>query len=381
MPTRVSDFTSQKFKFFSFLAMALLVYVHGYDLNERYLQPWSFVDEPLTFTTFSEYLLSNGLFRFRIPILFIISGYLYALHDSKPYGERIRKRARTLVVPYLLWSAIGLAFTYVLQLWPESSAVVAGAHLQPFGDTPVAQYGLGQLWVSLVMAPTPFQLWFLRCLFIYNVAYPWIRGAVMAKPRVTFGVMGFLWLATFGAWFFEGEGLLFFTLGVWLCKTGKDIDARPSWLRLGPTALLWIALAAFKTWLAFFHDPRIPTGPAASTIARVVALLFLHKAVIGLGMLVMWYGIDGVVRWAMARRWFVWMSGFSFMIYALHVPLINYAMIWIFPLVQGVPHYRLLVYILLPTAVTAFCVLTGATLRAVAPKVYGVLTGGRGFAA
>jgi fucose 4-O-acetylase-like acetyltransferase len=380
MTGRVSDFTSQKFRFFSFLAMALLVYVHGYDLNVRFLQPWSLVDEPLTVTTFGEYLLSNGLFRFRIPILFIISGYLFALHDEQPYGQRIRKRARTLVVPYLLWSAIGLAFTFVLQKWAVTSAIVATAHLQPFGNVPVAKLGFWQFAVSLVIVPTPFQLWFLRCLFVYNVAYPWVRSAVLRAPRLTFGVLGVLWLATFGAWLFEGEGLLFFTLGVWLCKTGKDIDARPSWLRLAPTALLWLALAALKTWLAFHHEDRSGPSMTASTGTLLFALAMLHKAVVALGMLVMWYGIDGAVRWSMAQRWFVWLTGFSFMIYALHVPLINYAMIWIFPIVQGVPHYRLLVYLLLPTAVTAFCVLAGAALRRTLPRVYGVLTGGRGLA-
>ncbi|MBI1808579.1 MAG: acyltransferase [Gemmatimonadetes bacterium] len=381
MDARIGTFTSQKFRFFSFLAMALLVYVHGYDLHERYLQPWSFVDERLTFTTFVEYLLSNGLLRFRIPILFIISGYLFAFNDRQPYGARIRKRVRTLLVPYVLWSAIGLVFTLVLQQWEATAAIVRSAHLQPFGDVPVARLGIWQLWVSLVVVPTPFQLWFLRCLFVYNLAYPWIRTAVLRAPRATFGVLGVLWVMTFGAWIFEGEGLLFFTLGVWLCKTEQDIETRPSWFRPVPTAVLWVGLAALKTWLAFFHDPRLPTGPASTTIARVVALLFLHKTVVALGMVVMWYGIDDAVRWAMARRWFVWLSGFSFMIYALHVPLLTYAMIWVFPLVEHVPHYRLLVYLLLPTTVTAVCVLTGAALRGVAPKLYGVLTGGRGFAA
>jgi hypothetical protein len=231
-----------------------------------------------------------------------------------------------------------------------------------------------------VVVTTPFQLWFLRCLFIYNLAYPWIRAAVLQRPRVTFGVMGVLWLLTVGAWFVEGEGLLFFTLGVWLCKTERNIDTRPAWLRLAPTALLWIALAALKTWLAYYHDPRLASGPSAATVERAVSLLVLHKAVVALGMLTMWFGIDPAVRWAMARRWFVWLSGFSFIIYALHVPLVNYAMIWVFPLVQGVPHYRLLVFALLPTVVTAFCVLAGASLRRVAPRVYSVLTGGRGIA-
>ena len=70
----VGDLSSKKFKFFSFLSMVLLVYVHGYNLQNSYLQPFSTVHEPLTVTTFTEYFLANGLFRFRIPMLFIISG-------------------------------------------------------------------------------------------------------------------------------------------------------------------------------------------------------------------------------------------------------------------------------------------------------------------
>lgn len=368
MTQRVDAFTSSKFKFFSFLAMVLLVYVHGYDLNERYLQPWSLVNEPLTFTTFVEYLLANGLFRFRIPILFIISGYLFALGDARPYGERVGKRVRTLLVPYVLWSAIGLAFTFVLEQSAAGAAVVREAHLQPFAGVPVRDLGLGRTLLSLLV-PTPFQLWFIRCLFVYNLAYPWIRAAVLRAPRVTFSVFTLLWLATFGAFFIEGEGLLFFSLGVWLSKTGRDIDARPTWLRIGPAAVVWVALAVIKTWMAFQGDPR--WGPA---------MTLLHKAVVAGGMLVMWYGIDPAVRVLMRQRWFVWLTGFAFMIYALHVPLINYAMIWIFPKVSHVPHYRLWVFVLLPTVVTAFCVAVGAALRFATPRVYGVLTGGRGFA-
>lgn len=76
------ELTSRKFRFFSFLSMILLVYVHGYNLNDAYLQPFTLVQEPFTFTAFFEYLTANGLFRFRIPLLFVISGYLFALQDQ-----------------------------------------------------------------------------------------------------------------------------------------------------------------------------------------------------------------------------------------------------------------------------------------------------------
>lgn len=114
----IQPFISQKFKFYSFLSMFLLVYVHGYNLNNSYLQPFTIVEEPLTFTTFFEYLTANGLFRFRIPMLFAISGYLFALGDEQPYLQRIGKRTSTLLLPYFIWSAIALLITFYGSSFP-----------------------------------------------------------------------------------------------------------------------------------------------------------------------------------------------------------------------------------------------------------------------
>ena len=90
--------------------MVLLVYVHAFNLHPRYLQPWTQVEEPLTAGAWLQYFLANGLLRFRIPILFAISGYLFARRDGpEPHGRRVRRRLRTLGLPYLLWSGLWLA--------------------------------------------------------------------------------------------------------------------------------------------------------------------------------------------------------------------------------------------------------------------------------
>lgn len=59
--------------------------------------------------TWLQYFLANGLLRFRIPILFAISGYLFARrHGAEPHGARVWRRLRTLGLPYLLWSGLWL---------------------------------------------------------------------------------------------------------------------------------------------------------------------------------------------------------------------------------------------------------------------------------
>ena len=108
-------------------------------------------------------------------------------------------------------------------------------------------------------------------------------------------------------------------------------------------------------------------------------LIILHKLTIFSGLITAWYGCNGLVTWCMQRKWFVWLTAFSFMIYALHAPLIAYAIEAVFAVVNQVPHYRLLTFIFLPLTIIAFAVGTGALLRRVWPGLYGVLTGGRGM--
>jgi fucose 4-O-acetylase-like acetyltransferase len=367
----MDQFVSQKFRFYSFISMVLLVFVHGYNLNIRYLQPFTIVDEHLTVNTFLQYFLANGIFRFRIPMLFIISGYLFALRDEKPYGERVVKRLRTLLVPYLIWSAIGILITLLLEQWTVSRTAVIQTSLWPFPEKRIAEYSVANLLTRWVLAPLPFQLWFIRCLLMYNIMYPLLMAAVTRYTWVTFIIAAFLWLSSFFGWFVEGEGLLFFTLGIWISKSNFDVQKSPSWYRRGYAVSIWVGCAAFKTWLAF-------NGQFGAPII-VPSLIVLHKFVVICGLVAVWYGFDPVVKFFMNSSWFAWLSAFSFIIYALHAPFVSYAINIVFTYVDGYPNFRLLTYFILPSAIIGTCVLIGATVRLLSPKTYGLLTGGRGL--
>ncbi len=376
IPVKVSDFNSRKFKFWSFISMFLLVFVHGYNLNERYLQPWSMPTDSFSLTTFIEYFLANGIFRFRIPMLFIISGFLFALHDNKPYGERTRKRLRTLLLPYLIWSALGFAFTYFLELFPYTRDVVSASNIVRIDDSRALlhDYRWYEMLGRWILIPVPYQLWFLRVLLMYNLAYPAIRWCVTHRIAkwIFFSVAILMWLGTMGFVLFEGEGLVFFSLGVWIQKTNFNIDVSKRWLNPAWWGFAFIILAAVKTILAFLGSPFL--GDAMFPV-----LVILHKLVILSGLITAWYGCNGLVAWCMQRKWFIWLTAFSFMIYAIHAPLVAYAIEALFAVVNQVPYYRLLSFVFLPLVIIAFAVGVGAVLRRVWPGGYGVLTGGRGF--
>lgn len=374
LSSRLDPFLSQKLRFWSLAAMILLIYVHAFNLHPRYLNPWTQVVEPFTPGTALQYFLANGLLRFRISILFAISGYLFAWRDgTEPHGARVRRRLLTLGLPYVLWSLLWLLVLWALEHFPITQQAVVDAEISPFRPRQLlSQYTSGEILQRWLVMPAPFQLWFLRSLLVYNLAYPWLKKAILRRPGIYFGVAGVLWFFTVPLPLVEGEGLLFFGLGVWLALRGRDVLAPPTWFRLGIFAGLWLGTCALNTWLAFQGGTHF-SAPAMTT------MLALYKIGEISGMLTAWYGLNGLVCWCMARPWFRWLTGFSFMIYVLHVPFVNYATELALRYGRTVPHIHLLTYLVLPLLIAAMSVGVGALLRWAAPSVYAVLTGGRGL--
>ena len=358
MPTVIGQFTSQKFRFWVFASMIMLLFVHSYNLNERYLRPFSIVREQLTFNSFLQYFLSNGLFRFFIPILFSISGYLYATQDARPYRQSISKRFHSIFLPYLIWSGVGLALTYAIELSSYGRGIIETTHLMELSDNRILlhDYKWYELLVRWILLPVPYQLWFLRVLFIYNLIYPALRWCVLKYTYVFFIVVILFWLSDISFILLEGEGLFFFSMGIWLQKKRFNIKDPNKWLRPLPWSIVFLLLTFGKTILAFEGYRMV--GDRIFPL-----LLILYKLVVFSGFIAAWFGTDKLVRWCMEKTWFVWLSAFSFIIYALHAPLVAYAINFIFPLVQHLDNYRLLTYIFLPMGLFVFCVSTGILIR------------------
>lgn len=365
-------FLSQKFKFYTFVCIALLLFVHGYNLQVTYLAPFSLVNEELTFTAFFEYFFANGILRFRIPMLFLISGYIFSIQDKRPYGQRVKRRLVTLMIPYLIWSAVGLAVTYLCQQYPVTAEAVQRAALDQLGDNrPYEELGWGGVIKRWLLAPVSFQLWFIRSLFVYNLLYPVFRWGVTRFPVPTFMILGILWLSFFQVPLVEGQGLFFFVAGIWLQKRSYPIERKPEWFSHFLNWLVFVGICVIKTFIAFEFDTLTPTIKWA--------LMVLYACATVAGVLAVWFSLDDVVRWLMTRRWFLWTTNFSFFIYGMHIPLLAFVTNLFFMYLANFQFYRLFTYLVAPTLVLLFCIGLGALVRKMAPGVYKLATGGRGF--
>jgi len=330
----------------------------------------------MTLTAFTEYFFSNGITRFAIPLLFAISGYLYALKDEQPYRQRIKKRLRVLLIPYLVWSTAGILFVYLLEMFPYTKTFVASSGVVQISNDRLLLYNYH--WYELlgrwIVIPVSYQLWFLRVLIIYNLGYPLLRWCILHKTIrwVFFAVLILLWLGTFDAILVEGEGLLFFSLGIWLQKSNFNIET--PYNRLNPSAwgIIFIVLCTLKTWLAF--KGQIFMGNAIFPV-----LAILHKFTIITGLITAWYDSSRIAAWCMQRKWFLWLSSFSFIIYVMHAPAVAIAINPVFTWLHYMYGYRMTAYILLPAVLITLCIASGALLRNLSPKAYGFVTGERGL--
>ena len=122
-----------------------------------------------------------------VPFFFAVSGFFLAGHfrDRCWWKQEIRKRIRSLVVPYFVWAILFLLFQ---ASWDGFHAWSRG---EPFNDTffrgLYPSRWLSALGVDITRRPQLGVLWYMRCLMFFVVLSPWVfRGIQRIHP---FGVI------------------------------------------------------------------------------------------------------------------------------------------------------------------------------------------------
>lgn len=137
------------------------------------MEPQEAAAQGLDAVAFVVGLLSRSLPLPCVPLYFFIAGYLFFVkcgqHFTRAdYGQRLRKRVRSLLVPYLFWNAAVLLFFALLHRFlpavvnPDFNNVARftpGQLVRSFWDFPGGQ-------------PVCYQFWFLRDLMVGVVLSP-----------------------------------------------------------------------------------------------------------------------------------------------------------------------------------------------------------------
>jgi len=357
-------FLSQKFRRLSFLGMITVVYVHAFNFDDRYLWAGRPFTEELNFENFIQVFITNGLLRFGVPLFFFRAGYLMAETDAHySFLSRLVKKLKTLVMPYCAWGLLGVLVTYLFESQAFLEQFVISAQLGKYGIS-VHEWSPEQWFSGVFLDQISFQLWFLRSLFIYSLLYPLLVLATQKWPWILLALFAACWILGIGFVFVEGEGILFFTIGIVAQKHNWNFKAIAAFTN---KFYLWIPtliLVSLKAWLSFQEG-------------NIQICWFMHSAQQLLLLLTFWGLYDISIGKTTKHIWLDKASRYNFFIYGFHVPILYYLTDLTFFYLGKESMTRLGVFICLPLLLVAFSMLWGWILDKVFPKAFWVLTGGR----
>ena len=350
--------TSRKLSVLRLLAVASVVIYHAYPL-----EPGTLLLAPPaagSAVDFAQGFVSLALMRWGLPFLGLVSGYLFFrtfVPTLAGYVSKLRTRVRTLLVPFLIWSGLGMVFALLVTASPY-------AGVSPYWQIDSVAEALDR-WL---LHPVIYPLWFLQALLLCMVLSPLVylavrllRGWVLA-PAALWWVVGWqpdvLWpwvSATAFPPFIAGAAIAL--LGWKTPAWGRKTDAAPAWLAAA-LAAAWLAAAALFT--LYGHD--LGRWTRAGMLPVVV-----------LGICVAWTVPDVLRPHVRLGAAALSVAPLSFFLYVTQEPAL--AVLQHVAETAGAP--QVLVYAVPPLAVITLSLAAGLALRRLVPRTFAVATGGR----
>lgn len=356
---------SSRIRFLYLFSMISLVFVHGYTLQTQLKSASDLINEPICFTSFFEMLTVNGLLRFRIPLLMMMSGYLMAKSSCDSQVCLIKSRIKTLVIPFILISVLSLLLIFAIEtvFYPNSTHAV--------WVTRIDQLNYKGLLYRIFVNPFAYQLWYIKFIFIFAILYPVLKFLNSRIPMMFLTGLFFLWiLAEHSPLLKHSRFSFFFVLGMLLFEKKINIENQPKWFSTAKFLMLFLFLGLSKTYVSFKGYAIM--GPQAVVVSRL-----LFDATILVGILLFWFGIDPIIERIDGNKWYLKATKYGFFIYAFHAPIINLLNKPALTLTQSFEGNRLLVFIVLPLIVIGFCILFHEIVKKLSPSFFQVLTGAR----
>lgn len=339
---------SDRIRIVKWIAIVMVVFLHAYTTEVYFADGNRSVSLP-EWLMFLETGVSQIIARSGVPIFFLLSAVLLFRAD-RSYKDVIRKKAKTLLAPYLIWNTFWIVIFLILQNLPFTAAYFSGSN-KPILQCSVKEwfglYGIGQEY------PQAYPLWFMRDLMAVVLLFPLVKAAAYKYPEAILCIGIGLNVLPYS--FFEKTALAWFLIGAAAVKKKISITVfdRYSMAKIGALYLVFATAALF---LDNFLIRNV------NMLAGIVFWLRLSKEI--------------YVREKL-RKFFLKMSEWVFIIYVLHEMTLSSVRKICFRLLPATPLFWFLEYMLIPIAVIAGCILAGMVFKRLTPGLYRFSTGER----
>lgn len=335
----ISKQLSNKLKICSFSLILFVVLIHCNIQITDYGSP-----KAMPFFCAMQQILSYGFAQIAVPFFFLISGFLF-FRTSRSYNisfftYKLRRRIRTLVIPYFLWVSIPY-FVFI----------------SFFSDIETSHKISPSFFHNLLTPIINYQLWFVRDLICLVLASP-ILFLFIKYLRSFFILLLIVFMLWRGNIFFIiNDSIAFFSLGSFLAVISPNIIEKQISLRfIFLSTLVWCFACVSK----LFVDLPLQ--------------LSLLSNIIGI---IAWWGLLDLFNKTSFYHWAIKLSTFTFFIYACHEPLLTIIKKVFLRYLAHTEWAYILIYIAAFFTSIILCVLLAYLLKRFMPVPYSILTGNR----
>lgn len=353
----MTQYLSDKLRVLSLISIIFVLYIHSrFQPNE--IMGMAYYDKIQLFT-------SEMIGRCAVPLFYLISGYLFFMKvpdGVKSIGRKIRKRIKSLLIPYFIGCVFFVIFYSFIALLPWTSNLInSSSSIMPLFQKPYSIILISIFYDGGTGYPCAFQLWFLRDLILIVATSPlWY----LCLKHLKWGFVAVVFVLTY----FDVPHVPFYSL-FWFVLGGQLTKVK---IEMGGNGRTKVAIFGLFLFLIisiiqlFFPD--------------IINWSLLRIPIILLGIIGAW-GLYDVVfgkDFSLSRhQWFATACQFTFFIYLFHEPTLNIVRKLIVVVLGKNELGYLTSYLISPWIFTVCAVFVGLLFRKYLPRVYNVCTGGR----
>lgn len=292
-----------------------------------------------------------------VPVFFAISGYLI-MKKEPGYVSNLKKKTRSLILPYFIWNSINIIFNYLCQNIPFFSKYFSRE------VNLISSWGLREFIDAFFTfdryRPILYTTWFIKELFLINLFYFLVRYGINHFPKLFLFFCFLMCYVSFPQYFFHTIYFFFFTLGAFLSKYDNKVK------KIKKAYLFYILIIIYLSAISLINYVSIDW--------RII-YFFNFVSVISLGLiyLLLIYKISNSI---VKKALFV-LGEYSMWIYLFHEPLLTIVRKIFFILFEIDTFIYCLWFLCSPFLIILICLLVGKVLKCYFPRLYSFLLGNR----
>ncbi len=290
-----------------------------------------------------------------VPLFFFFAAFLQ-FSKNDPYPVLLKKKAKTLLAPYVLWTCCAILFYFIAQSIPQTASYFRSP-INIVKNWKAIDY-LKSFTYHELTYPFVVPFWFLRDLMILIILSPVLRFLCRKVPALILILVSAAFIKNLPVFLTSSRALFFYLAGYYCAAYKIPFFSIADAIKMHEYVLLLAAEVAVDSLFAEKYDFGV--------LKMIIACLFFLKLSAFL-----------VKKEALYKK-LCYLSGFSFFLYAAHMPVLGAAINKI--TAKAIPLHGILclVQFLLAAILTVVIgTISGIALKKICPPAFRLLSGGR----